>query len=71
MAQVNTQVQNKLTRFAGPSMIKDVDHMSGIPQVQDENNTNGRQAQQGQSGRLAKNSKDGRAFEYQNPRQYT
>lgn len=62
------QEQTKLNRFAGPSMIHEVDHTSGIPQVQDQNKDN-RQAQQGQSGTNGTNGR--RSFEYQNPRQYS
>lgn len=61
---------NNVTRFAGPSMIQDSDHLSGIPQVQDDNA--GRQSQQGKSGGAKKGTKaQGSDFEYQNPRQYS
>ena len=66
------QVQSNLTRFAGPSMIQDADHMSGIPQVQDQNGQ-GRQYEQGQSDLRQQGSDSGRKgnFEYHNPRQYS
>jgi hypothetical protein len=70
MAQVQT---NNVTRFAGPDMIQDFHHMSGIPQVQEESNKGGRQSQQGQSDRRQQGSNGGNGgqFEYHNPRQYS
>ncbi|QOV89895.1 hypothetical protein [Humisphaera borealis] len=67
-----SQVQNNVTRFAGPSMIQDSHHMSGIPQVQDDKRQVARQSEQGQSTRSKKGSKQnqGGDFDYQNPRQY-
>ncbi|MDB5298219.1 MAG: hypothetical protein JWO31_4202 [Phycisphaerales bacterium] len=67
------QVQNDVSRFAGPSMIQDYHHMAGIPQVQDENARGGRQSEQGQSDQRQQGSTgrvDGQ-FEYHNPRQYS
>ena len=67
------QVQNDVTRFAGPDMIQDFHHMSGIPQVQEESERGGRQSQQGKSDSRKKGSKTRRdgEFEYHNPRQYS
>ena len=68
-----TQVQNNVARFAGPSMIQDSDHMSGIPQVQDDRGQGARQSEQGQSNdrQQGSDSRRGKKFEYQNPRQYS
>jgi hypothetical protein len=65
------QVQNNVTRFAGPSMIQDSHHMSGIPQVQDDSQ-GVRQSDQGQSEGRQQGSENRRSqFEYENPRQYS
>jgi hypothetical protein len=65
------QEQTKLPRFAGPSLIHDLDHLSGIPQVQDDENRNDHQAQQGRSERNGSKNQGANTFEYQNPRQYS
>jgi hypothetical protein len=64
------QAENNVARFAGPSMIQDSDHLSGIPEVQNEDARQVRQAEQGQSERKSTVNRDGQ-FEYHNPRQYS
>jgi hypothetical protein len=64
--------QNNVNRFAGPEMIKDRDHLSGIPQAGSDNQQ-GSQSEQSQRGNrqqgATKRQRD--EFEYHNPRQYS
>ncbi|HEX8911738.1 MAG TPA: hypothetical protein VF796_05220 [Humisphaera sp.] len=66
------QAQTNAARFAGPDMIHDADHNSGIVPVQDATQGS-RQSQQGSADRRQKASKEQGAgdFEYHNPRQYS
>lgn len=64
-----SQIQNNRERFAGPNMIQDSHHMSQIPQVQDQQNQNGRQSDQSQAGNRQADGKNQNTFEYHNPRQ--
>jgi len=57
-------------RISGRFLIQENDHMSEIVRQQGNQNTSGRQADQGQSGdRQQGQGKDQRSFNYENPRQ--
>ncbi len=65
-----SQTQSNRDRFAGRWMIQDSNHMSHIPQVQEDNTQGARQSDQSQAGnRQAGGGKRQNKFEYQNPRQ--
>ncbi len=69
-----TNTQSNLPRFAGPALIQESDHLSGLPQVQTTTRNAGRQAEQGGSNRSNKKGsrvQSANEFEYQNPRQYS